>query len=698
MRTHRHIALCSLLALACVIAVPALVSAQTPAAPAAAAPAAKPAGTPAAPASLDAILKQVALYDGGIESAAMWQLRDYVYARKDDAAGRAEVEAKLLAFLKTPASPVARMAACRYLRLIAGDTAVPALQAMLTDARWADLAIYALQGIPGAASEQALIKALDVTTGATRIEIVATLGERRSAAAVPALTPLLQQAAMAPAAAVALGRIGGDTAVTPLAAARTGASPALKPVITGALLEAAGRFVTAKNTTAALKVYEPLAADATLPSPQRQAAIIGHIRSSASVAVLMEYLGVVATGTTVLSGDAAGLSKRVTTIVADDVTREAAIALLPAIAPAEFVRPAADHLPKLSDSLQVQLIAVLSGYPPELVKPALLQAARSGAPPVRLAALKAIGSVGGAAEVPLLAGVAADAKGAEQAAARAALASLKGRAVDDAIVAMLGKKPTDAVAGELLLAIGDRRIFSAKSLVVSAVASPAPAIRLQAYRGLRTIGTPSDIPAVLDALLATTDEMEENEAEKTVVALAQKIAGPDGRARFVRSRLDAEKAPAVRARLMGVMGMVGDPATLPLYRAALQDPAPEVYDAAVRALAGWPTAAAREDLLALARDTRTETHRLLAIRGLIRVIGLDPYRDPRAAVADLKLAAGFAWRPDEQKLVLSALTQFPCQEALETAAGFQRDPSVSAEAKAAVDRITARLPKEASRK
>ena len=47
---------------------------------------------------------------------------------------------------------------------------------------------------------------------------------------------------------------------------------------------------------------------------------------------------------------------------------------------------------------------------------------------------------------------------------------------------------------------------------------------------------------------------------------------------------------------------------------------------------------------------------------------------------------------------LSALTQFPCAEALETAAGFLREPLVKAEAQAAIDRITPRLPKEASRK
>ena len=253
------------------------------------------------------------------------------------------------------------------------------------------------------------------------------------------------------------------------------------------------------------------------------------------------------------------------------------------------------------------------------------------------------------------------------------------------------------MAGELLLAIGERRIFAAKGLVAAAIVSPSPIVRQQAYRGLRFIGTPSDIPAALDALLAATDETEQGEAEKTVVALSLKVASPEGRARMLRPRLAMEKVPAARVRLIGVIGALGDPSMLPMLRTALRDENADVYDAAVRALAGWPTAAAREDLIALARDTRTETHRLLAIRGLIRVIGLEPYRDPRAAVADLRLAAGFAWRPDEQKLVLSALTQFPCPDALETATGFLREPLVKAEAQAAIDRLS-RPPREGFRK
>jgi hypothetical protein len=44
---------------------------------------------PPAAATVDGILKRVALYDGGIDSSAVWNLRDYVLARKHDPAGRA---------------------------------------------------------------------------------------------------------------------------------------------------------------------------------------------------------------------------------------------------------------------------------------------------------------------------------------------------------------------------------------------------------------------------------------------------------------------------------------------------------------------------------------------------------------------------------------------------------------------------------
>ena len=643
--------------------------------------------SPASAASLDAILKQVATYDGGIDSDAVWKLRDYVYARKDNAAGRAECEAKLLQFLKTAATPVARMTACRYLRVIAGDTAVPALQAMLADERTADLALYALQGIPGGAAEKALLQAVSTTAGATKTAVIAALGERKTASAVPALVPLLQQPAFAAVSATALGRIGGDGAAAALVTALGGAPADLTPVLAGSILESAAAQLAAKNTAAARALYEALPIDVPPPPPSSGA---GALPASMRKAAAMGRIATAGEGSTAL------LMRLLAS--PDPVLQEAAIAKIADVIASDAIDKVFPLMPGLPERSRVQLLAVLSGYPGDRVVPAILRAASSDAEAVRVAALKALGSTGGATSVRLLAETAAKARGPEQTAARAALGSLKGRAVDEEIVAQLGTKPADGVAGELLLAVGDRRNFVAKPVVAASLASPSPVIRMQAYRALRTIGTPSDIPAVLDALLASTDEGERAEAEKSVVALSQKIENLDGRSRFVRARLFAEKTPEAQVRLLGILGMIGDPAALPALRSALGDDRPDVNDAAVRALAAWPTGAAREDLLVLARDSRNETHRLLAIRGLIRTIGLDAYRDPEAAVADLRLAAGFAWRADEQKLVLGVLTQFPCREALDLAKGFLQEPSVKAEAQAAIDRITPRLPKEAIRK
>jgi HEAT repeat protein len=628
---------------------------------------------PAAAASLDDILKQVATYDGGIDSAALWKLRDYVYARKDDPAGRAECEEKLLHFMKTPATPVARMAASRYLRMIGSDRAVTALQAMLADERSADMALYALQQIPGAAADTALTQVLKTTAGATKIAVIAALGERRVQAAVPALAPLLQQPAFGSAAAFALGRIGDEPAAAALVASYAGASADLKPVVASSILACADRWLAGKNAGAALRLYQPLSSDASLPVPMRQAAMMGRISAAGSggAALLLDQLK-----------------------ATDGDMQEAAIARIAEVIAPEAIGSVCALLPQLPERAQVQVLAVLSGYAGERVLPTVLQAARSSALPVRIAAMKALESTGNPSVVPFLAGKAADSRGPEQAAARSALGMLKGRGVDEAILALLAQKPSDAVAGELLAAVADRRMFVAKPVVAASLMSPSAGIRAQALKTLRAIGTPSDLPAVLDLLLKSADESERGEAEKTAAALAQKVASTTGRSREVKARLATEKSPDARVRLFNVLPLIGDNSALPVLRAALEDSSAEVRDAAVRALASWPTSAARDDMARLARDAGNDTHRLLAIVSLVRTVGLDTYRNPEAAVADLKLAASVASRPEEQKLILGAVVSFPCKDALDLATRFLQEPAVKAEAQAAVDNITTRLKKD----
>jgi hypothetical protein len=233
--------------------------------------------------------------------------------------------------------------------------------------------------------------------------------------------------------------------------------------------------------------------------------------------------------------------------------------------------------------------------------------------------------------------------------------------------------------------------------VAASLTAPSAAVRIEGLKTLRVIGSPSDASPVLDILLKTSDDIEQAEAEKTVTALLQKTAGPDNRSRLLRTRLGDEKDAAARAKLVALLAPTADGAALPVLRKGLEDPDAAVADASARAIAAWPTAAARDDMLALVRSGKDETHRLLAFGGLVRLVSADAWRLPEAAVADLKTLSGLAWRPEEQKLVLGALAAFPCQAALDLANGFLTNEALKAEAQAAVDKITPRLPKNEKR-
>ncbi|MBZ5497164.1 MAG: HEAT repeat domain-containing protein [Acidobacteriia bacterium] len=636
---------------------------------------------PAAAASLDQILKEISSFDGGIDSAPFWKLRDYVYARKDTPAARAECETRLLEFLGTSATPVAKMAVCRQLRVIGSDKSVPVLQAMLLDPNTSDMALYALQKIPGTAADKVLIQTVSKTEGAMKTAVIAALGDRKCNEAVAVLVSLLKpNGEYAGAAALALGEIGGETAARPLVTHLAAAQANLKPIVAASIMKCAEGLMAVKNERAASGLYDKLLGDPTLPVPIRRAAMIGKISVAGdrSAAVLMDQLK------------------------GSDVSmQEAAIVKIKDVFKPEAIGPVCSLLPGLQETAQIKLLAVLSLYPKERVLSAVLLAARSGAPAVRIAALKALESVGNSSTVPFLLESASKARGAEQGAARNALGLLKGRQADDTLLALLAQRPSDDVQGEILLAVAERRIFTAKSTVAGLLSSASPRVRLQALRTLRAIGTPSDMPSVLALLVKSDEESEQMEAMTTTAALAQKIANPDGRSNSVKARLAGEKDangqlifeqdPKARARLYRVLSRIGDDSALPLLRQALNDQNEEIVDAAARAIAAWPTTGALDDAVQLAQKSRNETHRLLALQGMLRMIRQARYRRPEAAVADLRQVYVLSSRTEEKKLILGVLPNFACPEALDLAGILLGDPSVKAEAQAAIEKIKPRL-------
>lgn len=114
-------------------------------------------------------------------------------------AQRPAMETKLLAALARPgATDVARLFVCRMLALIGSAKSVPALAALLADAKTADAARYALDAIDDPAVDDVYRAALDQLSGTAKAGLIGSIALRGDAKALPALTAIKGRASEPP--------------------------------------------------------------------------------------------------------------------------------------------------------------------------------------------------------------------------------------------------------------------------------------------------------------------------------------------------------------------------------------------------------------------------------------------------------------------------------------------------------------------
>jgi HEAT repeat protein len=239
-------------------------------------------------------------------------------------------------------------------------------------------------------------------------------------------------------------------------------------------------------------------------------------------------------------------------------------------------------------------------------------AAASEDPAVRLAALKALGTLGDETTVKtLMTRITAGTETAESEAARSSLVRLRAPRVNKVLVGMLA--PGDSrVKVELIRILAARQAVDATVDLAKAAADPDATVRKESWQALGGLARAQDAAALLD-LLVRAREDERDEAERAVAAVLKKPDRP-GVGELLRM-LEAVATPAAQGSLIRIAGNVGDDSALPALRKAVQSGDTGVRDAAIRALAAWPTPAPLEDLVNLARDAQESVHRVLALRG-----------------------------------------------------------------------------------
>ncbi|HUE74193.1 MAG TPA: HEAT repeat domain-containing protein [Pirellulaceae bacterium] len=548
-------------------------------------------------------------------------------------------EADLIEVLKSGERPDKALA-CKQLAIYGTDKAVPELAKLLSDPELASWARIALEAIPGPAPDEALTKAAGSLEGRLLVGTINSLGVRQAASAVEPLTARLadKDALVASAAALALGRIGGEAATKTLRQALAGDRAEVRSAVAEGCILCAERLLAADKSDEAVAIYDEVR-QAEVAKPRKLEATRGAIlaRKSAGIPLLVEHLQ---------SPDKQFMQ------IALSAARE-----LPG---SEVDEALATELTKIPAERAALVLYALADRKLKSVPAAVLAAAKSGDKGVRIAAIEFIGRLGNESSIDTLVGVATESDAELSQAARKSLADLRGDKVNAEIAARLDKAE-GKVLSVLIETVGQRRI-DATAALKKALDHSDKSVRSAALKALGETVAAQDLSVLISQVVAAKDAELAEVAHKALTAASVRMPDRDACAAVLTAAM--QRAPAAtRPKLLETIGAIGGKKSLETIASALKGSNEELKDAGSRILGEWMSVDAAPVLLEVAKDDKAGRYQVRALRGYIRLVRQFPVSDQqRGEMCQSALDA--ATRIEEQKLVMQVLERYPSVDTL----------------------------------
>lgn len=555
--------------------------------------------------------------------------------------------------------------ACRELGRIGTPEAIAPLAALLPDENLNHMARYALEPIPSPEVDKALRDALPKLSGRPLAGAITSLGVRRDAKAVKPLAEFLRNSNqdVAQAAARALGDIGTPDAAEVLQKQLSASAPL---AVYEGLLRAAERLQLDGKNRQAKDIFASLQ-KAQAPHQVRAAGLRGLIQAPGD------------NGTGALKDALKG---------ADYTQFAVAVRAAQELASPAFTKVLAEELSKLTPDRQVVVLQTLGMKADPVTLPAVMTASRSPDKQVKIAAIRALPQFENPTVGPQLVDTMFDADKDVARAAQEAVAGIPGRDTDAALIALLsGGNKQQKLAGIDLVT---RRRMAATLPELSRLATDADAqVRTAAFKSIGELGGTAQLPFLLERLQQAKEAQDLESAASALEVVAVKPGNREAAVSAVQGRL-AGSQPEQKTSLLRVLTTVGGPEALTSVRGALQDSNPEVRSAAVRALTGWSTPDAAADLLQIARSSSSNTEKTVALRGYLAMAARGDIPEPQR-IEMCKQAAALVERPEEKRLLLSALGAITSPDSVQLLKSYLDDPAVRDEAGTAALTIADKL-------
>jgi HEAT repeat protein len=552
---------------------------------------------------------------------------------------------KLIAVIKSDAPQKEKVDACRQLSVIGTKDAIAPLAALLGDEKLSHMARYALEPIPDPAVDDALRDAIGKLKGRPLVGVITSIGVRRDAKAVAALSKMLQDqdSDVVQAAARALGTIGNSAAAKALQGALANAPAANQLALCEGLFRCAEALAAKGQRDEAITIYDQLR-NLQAPHQVRGGAVRGAIlvRGKEGLSLLRQYL----------KSD-------------DYILFSAAVQTSAELPGTEVTQVLAAELSRLPADNQILVMQALGNRRDAAALPTIVKTAKSGEVALRVTALKVLGQLGDASVVPTLFEAAVESNAEVAKAAQDTLVGLTStKEVDAAILAVVekGESKTRLVAIDV---VAQRRMVTGNPLLFKVADDPEKQIRIAAIEALGQTGETKDLAGLVAMLVNRKNAEELRTTENAAKAVCGRSADKQACAEKLLAPLPQAQAEA-KCALLRLLRVTGGADALQAVRAAIKDANAQIQETAIRTLCEWPTADAAPDLLEMARTSPNSSRKIAALRGYIGLV-----RDERLStekkIAMCREAAAMVERNEEKKLLLGVLGTVPAAEALSMA-------------------------------
>lgn len=337
---------------------------------------------------------------------------------------------------------------------------------------------------------------------------------------------------------------------------------------------------------------------------------------------------------------------------------------------------------------QAEILAMLGKRGDDSALPVVLNQINSQDMAVRLAAVKsAVELDGGQAAQVLISRLREANSPAEISAIQTALLQIPNQALLPQVKNSIDDMPAQAQI-VLLDILGDRRAADYKSTVFQYAQQGPENVRSKAMRTLGFVASPQDLSRVITLMLNADSNALRSAAQRSAVQIAGELPEDQQVVPF-KTQLNSASTQD-KVTLLQAIGQLKSPAALDVLTANAGSGNSQVGDAAVRALSDWQDPAAIPELMDIARNSSSLSHKILAIRGAIRLL---PQSDLPATekVQRYQTLMALAPRIQEKRMVIGGLGNVNSAEALHAIVRYLNESDVRSDAAMAIVNYAGRM-------